>query len=249
MPLRLKLNYLQMKQFITTLLCIVLFSLCAKGQDVLLEEDVKADTIKQTVGPNLKHFTHLYFDLGFIVGESETEGADINYGKSYTFSIGYRYKRKICNFYAIGFDISYYFMSYNLKQNIFKILPNDSIHNKEKLIFNNLGLELYNRFNFGKRGNYIGNFIDIGAYGNWAYKIKHYTKDDINVDINKAKIKQVTYTGLVYPEELNYGLRARIGINRYVLSATYRLSDLFKEIYDYPELPRLSVGLQIGLHK
>ena len=240
-----------MKKLFTTLLSIIFLSTYVAGQDVLLEEDVKADTIKKTVGPNLKHFTHLYLDLGFIAGKSETEGADINYGKSYTFSVGYRYKRKISNFYAIGFDINYYLMSYNLKQENSKILPNDSLHNKEKLIFNNLGLELYNRFNFGKRGNYIGTFIDIGAYGNWAYKVKHYTKDELdNADINNAKINEVTNTGLVYPEELNYGVKARIGINRFVLSATYRLSDLFKEKYSYyPELPRLSVGLQIGLHK
>ena len=127
-----------MKKLFITLLSIIFFCTYVAGQDVLLEEDVKADTIKKTVGPILKHFTHLYLDLGFIVGESETEGADINYGKSYIFSIGYRYKRKIWNFYAIGFDINYYLMSYNLKQNSFKKLPNDSIHNKEKLIFNNL---------------------------------------------------------------------------------------------------------------
>ena len=60
-------------------------------------------------------------------------------------------------------------------------------------------------------------------------------------------IKQITH--LKYYEPFNYGVLARFGINRYVIYANYRLSDLFKSSYNYAELPRLTLGVQIGLHK
>jgi len=236
------------KIYFITLFCFLGFF--SNAQTVLLEENVEKDTITPKWGQNYKNYQHFYIDYGFLVDQPEKKGADIKYGNTHTFSIGYRYKRRLCNFYAIGFDLSYYRFTYNLKQDSNKILPNTLQHNKEKLIFNNLSLELYNRFNIGRRGNLIGKFIDIGVYGNWAYGIKHFYRDELsNANPNNhANIVEVTNKNLDYMENINYGLRARVGINRYTISANYRLSNFFKEKYNYPELPRLSIGLQIGFY-
>ncbi len=233
------------------LIALVFICQFSYSQTILLEENVKNDTVVKTNGPNLKNFSHLYVGYGMILGPSDGVGSNITTGLSYEISLGYRYKRKICNFYAIGFDVHYNTLSYRIAQDDDKILPNISSHDKEKIIFHNWGAEVYNRFNFGKRGNQVGNFLDIGAYANWISNSVHYTKDDVasaNINFNNAEVVEVYNKKLLYTEDFSYGVKARVGINRYSVFAEYRLSDLFKSEYIYSELPRLTVGVEIGIH-
>jgi hypothetical protein len=44
-------------------------------------------------------------------------------------------------------------------------------------------------------------------------------------------------------------LLARIGIGRWAFTGSYRLSDIFKTPYQMPELPRLTVGVEVGLFR
>jgi len=192
---------------------------------------------------------------------ADAVGSEIKYGSSSDFVYGYRYKRKLSEFYAVGFDIFYHSTAFHLKQGPNKVLPNNILHDdkgeKEKLTFHNLSLGLYNRFNFGKRGNYIGNFIDLGARVDWAFSVVHFTKDRYEIaNINNGGVEKTKTAGLVYTKPIYYNVFARFGFNKFVITASYRLSDLFKEDpelykgYDkYPELPLLIVGVEIGLHK
>ena len=224
------------------------------GQTVLLEQDINADTIPKIVGPNLKHFSHLYLGYGFVLGTNSI-GSEINYGSSSDFVYGYRYKRKLSEFYAIGFDLFYHSTVFHLKQDSTKTLPNNILHDdkgeKEKLTFNNLSLGLYNRFNFDKRGNYIGYYLDLGARVDWPFSVVHFTKDKFDfANINNGGVVKTKTTGLVYINPVYYNVYARLGFNKFVITASYRLSDLFKNEFDlYSELPLLIVGVEIGLHK
>ena len=197
-------------------------------QEVLLEENVQDITANiDEYGPNLKKFRHIYFEWGFPVSKSEGTGAEVNVFRSSTFEIGFRQKRKISNYYSVGWSFYYNNLIYNLVQDqTKKQIPNNITHKKESLRFNHLGLEFYNRLNFGRRGNSIGKFMDIGAFGNWAFSARQIYVDDISAAENnyQAQEKKVIVTGLKYINKLNYGLKARLGINRYVISATYRIS-------------------------
>ena len=72
----------------------------------------------------------------------------------------------------------------------------------------------------------------------------HYTKNKMPND----NIVETYTRKLDYYNPLNWGVVARIGFNRYIISATYRMSDYFKSSFKYPELSRLSVSAQIGLY-
>lgn len=220
-------------------------AICAKSQTVVMHQDVN-DTVIPTQGPNLKNFTHFYMGYGLIAGQSEGNGSPINYGSSNNFVLGYRYKYKICNIYSIGLDISLNTYAFNLKQDSSKTFPNKVIHDKEKLNLTNIGLGFYNRINYGRRGNLIGKFIDLGAYADWTAGANNYTRDKMP----NGNIVKTTITKLNYIELFNYGLMGRIGFNRYVFYGTYRLSDIFKSSYpSYSELPRITIGFQVGFHK
>jgi hypothetical protein len=233
------------------LLIAVIFFLTSTAlfsQYVTYDSDQDKDELYQTYGPNQKHFSHFYVGFGMFTDKAET-GAEVNYGKTNSFQLGMRYKLRLNKTFALGYDFSWSKQSFNLKQNDDKILPNNFVNNNEKLVFNNLGLELYYRINLGTNATKMGTFLDMGAYGNWAYRNKHVTVNDFEDDLGLLYNRRiVTNRKLVYTQPLNYGVRGRIGYNRYVLMGEYRLSSLFKDEYNLPELPKFQLSLQIGIH-
>lgn len=208
--------------------------------------DIMENTPK--FGPNRKHYIHLYFDGKFAASPVDGDGAEIKYGYSRSFLFGIRYKHKIKGIFQIGGALEYWNDAFHLRQNDKKVLPTAALHKKETITFNNLGSELYLRFNLGKRGNRIGKFVDVGGYGSWIPAASHYIKDDNQGDTYMANSKEVYYTDLQYTNNMAYGLRFRTGYNQWVLSLGYRLSDYFDDTFD-SEMPRFSAGIQVGLHR
>lgn len=228
---------------ITTIL-FLLITIGAFSQDILLQQNVKADTIRPTYGPNLRNYLYGYIGLGFPLYTNEA----VAYTKpvsSSAFDFGIRYKRKLTNYLAVGIDIGVVAAAYKVKQNDGKTVPDTIINDKEKFQINSLQGSAYARINIGRRGNYIGNYLDLGAFGGWNMIKKHKTT---NENDQGEKVKVIT-SKLKYVETFSYGLLARIGVSRYALTATYRLSDIFESSSAIPELPRLMVGVEIGLFK
>ncbi len=234
----------------------ILFAANLFSQTVLLHQDIqKLDFQMPSSGPNYKNFHQLYLNYLFTIPMNEDNEVETNTGRSGEFTIGWRYKRKLSEWFAFGTGLSYANSQYSIKQYAGKQIPNNIQHDKEKLKYNNINLELYIRFNFGKRGNIIGKFIDLGAYGGYAITIKHFYEDAANKNSPPAyagKIK-VNEKDLNYVNHLNYGLIARMGVNRWVISTSYRLSNLLTD--DYKAMvgefyfPKLAIGLELGLHK
>lgn len=228
----------------------LLYTYSGFAQTVLLHEDVNNDTIKSDFGPNLKRFNHFYMGYGLVLGPSTGAGADILFGKSSNFTFGYRVKRKLSNTLAVGWELNYNTTSFRLKQDSLKIFPHTLLHEKEVFFSHAFQLQLYARLNFGKRGNYVGNFIDIGGWGQWDFSYRHFYRDmPFFLGSYNAQVVEVTNKKLLYTQPLNYGLGFRAGANRFVIYAQYRLSNIFDNVLfpTYPELPRLVVGLQIVL--
>jgi hypothetical protein len=229
-----------MKRIITIILLFI--SMSAFSQIVLLEQDVKSDTLRPTRGPNLKHFLQGYIGIGFPVFTNE----EVNYtkfGSSSAIDFGMRYKRKLASHFAVGLDFGVNLAAYKIAQDYGKTVPDTNVNDKEKFQINSLTGSAYTRLNIGRRGNHIGNYVDLGVYGSWNCVKKHKTT---NENANGEKVKVVT-SQLKYIDNFSYGLLGRIGSNRYALTASYRLSDIFKSTYAIPELPRLIVGLEIGI--
>ncbi len=225
---------------VSTLVLIVYSSF---AQEILLSENVKGDTIQPTKGPNLKHYKHFYWSISFPFVTNE----DVAYTQPALTTIndlGLRFKRKLNNTFSVGTDFSFNWASYRIKQDIFKSIPDSTEHKREKFIINSVSPAVYARINFGKRGNSIGTYLDLGAYGSFNVKRAHYTYDEINDEIVKT-----TTSRLKYMEKYAYGLLARLGTNNFALTAKYRLSKPFTEESGFAELPKLAVGIEFGMFR
>ncbi len=168
------------RKVIILLIASMFFSEYAVSQTVILHEkisDYDFDVPKR--GPNFRHFTHLCIGYEFYIPESKKNEVPIIAGMSTAFSVGVRYKYKISNFFAIGAGLNYTNDIFTIKQDNNKIFPNTVTHKREKLRLNNLCSNAFMRFNFGKRGNIVGRFIDLGAYFSWIFNAKLVYKDNI----------------------------------------------------------------------
>lgn len=205
------------------------------------------DLILKKRGPNKDRYGHLYIGYGFLLGDSDSDSAQIKNYQSSSFSLGWLSKWRINKWYELGFDVTYYYSSFHLVQDSFKIIPNKILHKREKMVFNNIQIVPFQRFKFRNKHHSTGTFLDLGGYAGYNYRIKNQSTER-NKAPGAGKTKTVNLN-LDYTQDFSYGLIARIGLNRVVFYGRYRLSDLFTPSSDLPELPRFDVGFLIGIHQ
>ena len=125
------------------------------------------------------------------------------------------------------------------------MLPDGIIHEEESFEYNTLAAGPYLRINFGKRGNYIGKYVDLAGRFHLVIKAQHYAKDEQpNGNITRIYTLKLNYTHPSY-----YDALVRVGNNRYAIKVSYRLTDLFTTASALPELPQLMIGIEVGAHK
>ncbi len=221
----------------------------AFAQQVLLHEDVRADTVKMKFGPNRTHYVNVFFGSGFTEGKPDTAGADIVPWSSGFVTLGARYKLKLSRMIAIGSELYYQRNYFHLKQEQGKAVPDTMQHNKEKLIFNNACTSFYLRLNLDKRrGDRFGTYIDLGAYGSLVVLSVHKTHDEFDSNNSSKASADVREYHLNYTQTFEDGFFFKFGRESLALVACYRMSDLFRKDRHYPELPRVLVGLELNFN-
>lgn len=216
----------------------------ASGQRVVIIEDVREQRDERDYGMNRRHYTHSWLSLQFVTPVASEAGADLLYGRSRSMEFGYRYKLRFSDVFSAGGDLALRRTAFQLRQNGDKMVPGIETFDREKLVFLHLGAGLYQRVNVGVRGDYIGRFLDVGAYGGWNFHTRHVTHHESE----EGERIRTRRSGLDYPAALEYGLMARVGFGNFVLKGKYRMSDIFKDEAELPELPRLFIGMELGLH-
>lgn len=223
------------------ILLLVIFSLTTRAQTILLSVDNTKDKTTE-LGPNLKRHNQLFFRLGFVEG-SDKPGARIIFGKSIDFSFGFRKRYKISSLYSLGFETELQSRSYKFKQTTEKTFPDTTINKSQSLNFGNLAIGFFNRFNFDPhRGNFLGTFLDLGIVGSWQLGTHEFTENKLSNGTTVTK----SISDLDYVKKYSASAYARIGFSHLSVYGSYRLTDLFKNTYKYPDLPRLVVGVELS---
>ncbi|QDA62132.1 hypothetical protein [Hymenobacter jejuensis] len=218
----------------------------AQAQRVLLRADVAEDTIRSSFGPNRTYYNHFYLGYAAVVGAPAGAGAALEYGKSGELFLGLRNKFRLSQAASVGLDLRYARLSYHLKQNSQKVLPDAQTHYREYVALPQLQSEAFVRLNYGRRGNAIGRYLDLTGWGGWVASSVHHYED--RGGAAGAKRTVASERGLNYVRRWTYGVGARLGSGRYALVGRYRLSDTFTRAANsaYPELPRWTVGIELG---
>ena len=235
-----------MNKIFCILLIFIIFN-CINAQKILMEDTVEDTVVIPERGPNSKKFGHFYYSIGNFIPVNSGNFNVKMYG-SMCHEAGWRYKRKFNEILSFGYSVSFSLKDYSLKQDSTKIFPSGTLFDKEKIRIDALNIELYQRFNTGKRGNYMGYFADIGICGGWNYFSKHLTKD-ASADTNQGKKLKNVYTQPPYIAAFNLSIMFRLGINNIVLWGSLPISGLIDPDYYQDDIEGIWLGLQVGLHK
>jgi hypothetical protein len=205
-----------------------------------IAQDDSTDTLDNSVSHKMQDG---FIGGGFVLGASSSTAA-VNYGESREFIVGGGLGYKFVKWNGMGIDIYYRSTGFFLKQDSSKILPNNILHNSEKISFDNFGGLVFDRFYFGSV------YLDGGFYYDWAFYTKHIAWDNYTVANNAGGSSTKTIDRqLVFANPANYGLTFRFGNVRGVsLYFNYRLSKVFKSGSLYPDMPPYVLGLVIGTH-
>ena len=193
-------------------------------------------------GPNKKHYATGFIRLTEPVSLSSWQAVKI--AGSLDFTLGGRYKRRFCNFYSTGFDIFYSTASYNMKNpgELLKVKFMTEI-DKERFANHSIAGAWFHRFNYGRRGDHLGKYIEAGVYGQYHFAVRHkFEGKDQNFDITattSAVNKLVNRSA--------WGFQAGVGFNKFKVFAQYRMIDYLKPEYSKTDITPLRVGLEIDL--
>jgi hypothetical protein len=235
------------------LLILLLFiAFQANAQKVMLEEkpDVAANT---RFGPNLDYFMQFTFSYGMLVGKGD-DRLPINNWRSSDFTAGLKLKRKINGLLSVWLEPKYHYAAYNIRQtdsiNIADKMfetGNKIKHVKERFATESILLNGFLRVNFDpKRGNYLGNYLDLGAGVDFMLGKEYLSLDKVSGGPTDGSIKRTSYTGLPFMNDIGYNTFARLGFNWIAIGFNYRMSSLFKSQYGYPEPPAYTVFIDIN---
>ncbi|MDQ2769070.1 MAG: hypothetical protein M3Y54_01040 [Bacteroidota bacterium] len=217
----------------------------AQAQQVLVQANVADDTLKTTFGPNRRYFGHGYVGYGQVGGPAGP-GAAVRYGHySSELRLGGRLKVRLNQTLAVHTDLAYAFQRFELAQQAAKTIPSPALHERETFSLHQVAADAGLRLNYGRRGNTVGRYLDLLAGGSWVAASSHSTSE---VPGPGVASREVTEHGLAYFRRWSGSTSARLGFDRYALTARYRLTPTFTAAYaGWPELPRWVFGVELGI--
>jgi hypothetical protein len=226
----------------TFLLFLVLLAAgpAARAQQVLLQTDVANDTLPARTGPNRRYFGHLYAGYALAVGPS---ALGVKYGLSSSeFQLGGRLKRRLGGLLALNADLRYAYLRYGLAPEVARPAPLGSGFDTQLFSYHQVQGEASLRLTPGRRrGNTVGRYLDLLAYGGRALATTYATQGPAP---GGGQLEVVAHEPPYLARWLG-GVGARVGSNSVALVGRYRLSNALENSL-LPEPPRLVLGLEVG---
>lgn len=219
-----------------------------KFDRALVNIDIDTSGEIPTFGPNRLFFVHGLYRLGEKPGP-QVYGLQTNWWSG-SLEYGVRGKLKLWSWESLVMDLGYRYDRYSMRKNTPKLSPLDpTVHQRERISVNNFTGSFCNRINFGRRGNIMGSWLDLGVYADWAFRTsnvfvdQHYDSNDPSGYHYKSKTK---ITRLPYIQDLNYGVTARMGGDYGGVFMEWRMNNIIKSAYTTldRDLPKLTIGIE-----
>lgn len=229
----------QVKTFLF-LVVLLAASSAARAQQVLLQTDVANDTLPARTGPNRRYFGHLYGGYALAVG---TSALGVKHGfASSEVQLGGRLKRRLGGLLALNADLRYAYLRYGLDPGEARPAPLGSGYDSQLFSYHQLQGEASLRLTPGRRrGNTVGRYLDLLAYGGRALAATYATQGPAP---GGGQLEVVAHEP-PYLVRWMGGVGARVGSNSVALVGRYRLSNALVG-NGLPEPPRLVLGVEVG---
>jgi len=236
---------------------LILWATSSIGQQPVLEKNVREQLKRNddNWGPNTQHFLSGQLGYGIILPINTNDSMAIRDNQSSNhWHLGWRYKLKLNNTFALGMDVQYQRQQFRIKQNkTLSIFSEGVEYDKQRLIFNAAGLGTYLRLNFGKRGNRLGHYLDVAGEMNYVFasRLKSQKKVDATQNNGSEKVTLIQ-SDLNYTRSIQSFAVIRSGWDKIAIFAKYRFSDIFIRSNDFyqnqpiPELPIITVGIEFS---
>lgn len=235
-------------KYILTICIAFIFNQVLNSQTVILEreEDGVLDSTYNSIfdedEPGRNTFiAYTTFGIGFPVSPS-VPGAEIHAIRSLQINYGAVALFPLSKYFAPGFDLTYNYYAYSLKQEEGKTLPVAYNENEsEKINLNCIQGGPVLRITYMPKDSKQGNYIDLSTDIVWVAGRNHFTRNE-NQD---GSITEILTRKLDYTNTFQYIAKVRLGFGPVAIFGSYRLTDVFKETYLFPELPNVNAGIEI----
>lgn len=219
------------------------------GQNIMLYKDVNKDTVISNFGPNMKHYVASYIGYAVVVGELDDQStsgvSSLREGRSFQLDGGVYYKRKFSSLYSAVADFGYRLNVYSFDTDYLKFPQSQYDPVYSRLVISNVHAAVLNRINFGSRGNIVGKYVAIGGSADYGYVNKW--KEKYNVEnFSNHKWARMVNSNLNYVNRIAFNGEVQLGLGQFVLTGTYRLSDLLKGKAGF-QVPPASIGLRLDM--
>jgi len=227
-------------------------SLIAQGQDTVLEQDVnqQLENMDQGLG-SAKHLMASSNKFGFYLSSNYENDSIRTKSGSFVFDLGMQELWRMGSHFMVGYNWEYQFNIFKIRQDSgVNLLSINLEHDKQNLSIHQMNFGPVFRIKLKNKGNKIGQYIDLGAYGSINFGYSLFSRDQVDPTINNgARTIETKQLRLDYINRWSYGVEAVLGQNSLNFWAKYRLSNSFKTSNNInngnllPELPRLFLGI------
>ena len=226
-------------QIVRRILILILLNLLhpnVSAQELIFEKRPDTIQVHPNYGPNHKHFVHPFIS-------SSVKTNQILAGQ---LSLGFRYKLKFSRPFSVVSEVGLSSDLFRLSKKAGLYIPDSISHLSQSVKSSGFFGGLYIRTRLGQKGDYLGNFIDIGLSGGVNFLNKLITSDTtISGTPGSLVSERTSRTNFKNINPLLYSACIRIGFDKFSLIASYRLSQLLKTTIG-KDLPALQVGLEIS---
>lgn len=218
-----------------------------KAQELIFEKNPGTRLEKSNFGPNQRHFFHPFISTSFILPDPGTATLATNQPFTGQLNLGFRYKLKLNRPMAVIADCGAYRNSFSLNKDSMTVFPDSLLHISQTLGSSGIFGGFFIRIRLGQRGDYLGNYFDLGVVAQLPLSSRLRTRDLVNTGVSPTVVaERTTRSELRIMNPINYKATFRIGFDRWTLAASYRISPMLN--WSAPaDLPRLELGIELAL--
>ena len=231
---------------VSILFLLSIITVNISAQQLIFEKQLNKMPDHPNFGPNRKHFYHAFCSSSITLPTTSQSTIKTDQPLTGQISLGFRYKLKLAKPLAIVSECGINRNFFRIDQSADKNFPDTLIHNSQSIKTMGPFGGLFVRIRFGQRGDYLGQYVDLGLSAQVSILNHLVTKDVSNSGDPKSYLtEKTTITEFKNINPLASKASVRFGFDRFSLIASYRFSRLLNAS-SVKDLPDFEIGFEIS---